>query len=315
MIEVITCENGLKKGILAKAIKSKKNTSTWVNVTEPTKEEIKNLKSTFNLHQTTVDDITSSRMRPKVEQFPNYIFFTLFSLKTENNTIKQNPIIFILGENYLISLSHKKIDSIEEFSKAGSNLGDCMKLGIDHLFHKILESIINNYFPQLETIDNELDKLENLALTNPNPNVLERLMKVKRELQNLRKVIFPQREIISNISLGRYSCIKEEAKTYFRDLYDHTVILTDIIEDYRETVTSVMEVNLSVTSNKLNEIMKVLTIIATVLMPLTLIASIYGMNFKFMPELNWRYGYFITLGLMLFVLIITIIFLKRKKWI
>lgn len=315
MIEVITYEKELKKRTLTKEIINKKDAKVWVNVTEPSKEEIRQLKDIFNLHKTTTEDILASRVRPNAEQFQNYTLVTLFSLKTENNIIKQNPIIFILGTNFLLTASRQKIDLIEEFSKQKNIVEDSLKQGHDYLFHKILGLIINNYFPQLETIDNELDRLENLALTNPNPNVLARLMKVKRELQNLRKVIYPQREVISNISLGRYSYISEDTKTYFRDLYDHMVILTDILEDYREIITSVMEVNLSVTSNNLNEVMKVLTVIATVLMPLTLIASIYGMNFKFMPELNWKYGYFITLGVMLLVLIITIIFLKKKKWI
>ncbi len=313
MIEVMSCEKTLKREVLEKSLTKKSN--VWINLTEPSKDDVKHLESIFDIHKTTADDILISRRRPKVEQFHNYTLVAFFNLKTENNAIKQSPIIFILGKNYLITSSHQKISLIEELLKQRNKIEEYLKKGHDYLFYKLLELMINNYFPQLETIDNELDKLENLALTNPNPNVLERLMNVKRELQGLRKVIYPQREAISNISLGRYNFISEDTKTYCRDLYDHMVILTDLLEDYRETIASVMEINLSVTSNKLNEVMKVLTVIATVLMPLTLIASIYGMNFKFMPELNWKYGYFITLGFMLVVLVITVIFLKRKKWI
>ena len=147
------------------------------------------------------------------------------------------------------------------------------------------------------------------------PAVLERLFKIKRKLLKFRKVIYPQREAINNLSLSMYKNLSKESIFLFKDIYDDMLIITDLVEDLRETISSILEVHLSVTSNRLNEIMKVLTIISTIFIPLTLIASIYGMNFKFMPELEWKYGYHWALGVMGLVFIFMLIYLKRKKWI
>src|SRR3989344_2548044 len=283
MLEVIYLDGGIRISNSLSYFNPK--LKTWVDVTNPSREELRKIKEFFNLHKNTIDDCSLVGNRPKVSQIGDYTLIIFYALSKEFN---MHEVCFVFGRNFLLSFHKDKIDGFEKINE--------------------------NYFSVLENLEYKLDDLENKALKNPEPAVLEELFKTKRKLLKVRKVIYPQREAINNLYVTSYKNLSKDSMSYFRDIHDDLLIITDLVEDFRETISSILEVHLSVTSNKLNEIMKVLTIFATVLMPLTLIASIYGMNFDFMPELKWRYGYFYILGFMVFVLVITVLFLKKKKW-
>jgi len=304
MLEVIT-NKGKRVNTLTDLNKSN---NYWVSLTSPTKEEIKELKQKFNLHTTTTKDFSTKKLRPNIEQFNHYNLIVTYTLEYKNI----EPLIIIYGKNFLITSSHEKLKIIEKIKQDKEELNEIIDKGPEFLLHLILERSIENLFPLIEEKDKELDILENQALKKPNSKVLERIFEIKREFTKVRRIIYPEREIISSLI---NSTKDKEAQVYFRDAYDNTILLIDLIDDQRERITNILEIHLSVTSNKLNEVMKVLTVIATVLMPATLIASIYGMNFEFMPELTWKYGYFFALGVIIVVMIITLIILKRKKWV
>ncbi|HLC86530.1 MAG TPA: magnesium/cobalt transporter CorA [Candidatus Nanoarchaeia archaeon] len=309
MLEVIYLDGGIRISNSLSYFNPK--LKTWVDVTNPSREELRKIKEFFNLHKNTIDDCSLVGNRPKVSQIGDYTLIIFYALSKEFN---MHEVCFVFGRNFLLSFHKDKIDGFEKIKSNREKLKDSMGLGIDFVLHELIEKINENYFSVLENLEYKLDDLENKALKNPEPAVLEELFKTKRKLLKVRKVIYPQREAINNLYVTSYKNLSKDSMSYFRDIHDDLLIITDLVEDFRETISSILEVHLSVTSNKLNEIMKVLTIFATVLMPLTLIASIYGMNFDFMPELKWRYGYFYILGFMVFVLVITVLFLKKKKW-
>ncbi len=314
MIEILNLENKTIKK-LGDKLNINRNSKNWISLTNPTKEELKDIEKKFNLHKTTIEEFSEHKIISKIEEFDNYLLIRLVNAEIVETKIKVEQITIVLDKNTLITSTTNKINFIEKLKKDQRTLNEILNKGPDFLLNTIIEKTITNYFPLIENLDNELDTLENQALKNPEHKVLERLFRIKRELIKLRRILYPKREVLSNLLNNQTKLIDKEIKTYFRDSYDNLLVIIDLVEDQRDRINSILEVHLSVTSNKLNEIMKVLTIISTILIPLTFIASIYGMNFKNMPELDWRYGYFLVLGIMGIILLITILYIKKKKWI
>ncbi len=309
MIEVNYLEGNIKTSNNLNSINTKNR--TWIDIINPSREDLNKIKRLFNIHNTIIEDCLVTGNRPKAEQVQNSLLVIIYTL---NEDVTTKEICFILGKTFLVSLHRETIPIFERLKQDKEKLKDSIKLGMDFLLHKFLSNIIEDYFPVLEKLENELNELENKALKNPEPEVLEKLFKTKRKLLRIRKIIYPQREAINTLSISSHTVLPKESNLYFRDIYDDMLIITDLVEDFRETISSILEVHLSVTSNKLNEIMKVLTIISTIFIPMTLVASVYGMNFKYLPELEWRYGYYWAIGFMGLILILMLIYLKRKKW-
>jgi magnesium transporter len=193
--------------------------------------------------------------------------------------------------------------------------GKIRKMGADYLAYALLDAIVDSYFIVIEKIAEKIELLEEKLITSPTKETLHNMHALKREMIFLRKSVWPLREVLGYLERIESSLIKEPTKMYFRDVYDHTVQVIDSIETYREIISEMFDIYLSSISNKLNEVMKVLTIIATIFMPLTLITGIYGMNFKYMPELEWRYGYYTVIGVIVLIGVSMAIYFKRKKWI
>ncbi|MBS3167734.1 magnesium/cobalt transporter CorA [Candidatus Woesearchaeota archaeon] len=309
MLEVISFDKVLKK---TSKLDTKKFSKFWISLTNPTKEELREIKQEFNIHKTTINNF-STKKRPKIEKFDNYNSIIIYDVKLEDNKLKTEPVHIILSKNFLITITQEPIKVIENLKKDKETLEEVINKNPEFLLHAIAEEILNNYFLTLEENDRELNLIESKVLKNVEPSILEKLFMIKRELIKIRRITYPQREIISNLLSN--SNIDKEVSAYLRDLHENIILAIDLIDDQRERINSILEVHLSVTSNKLNEVMKVLTVIATILMPATLIASIYGMNFKFMPELGWKYGYLFALSLIIIVIILALVILKRKKWI
>jgi magnesium transporter len=285
----------------------------WIDLTEPTKEELESLTSMFDIHPLVLEDMSKVGTRPKVESFPEYDFIVIYGLYI-GEKIRVVELDFIIGRNFIISSHGKKIESYEGFKRDASRVEALLRKGPDFMLHQLIDLEIDNYMPIISSLDTELEELEKKAIHSPTPQMLTKLFDIKRQLLNVRKVSSPERDVLSQLAKRDYEYISEHAEAYFRDVYDHIIRINDQIENYREVISSILEVHLSVTSNKLNEIMKVLTVIATLMMPITAIAGIYGMNFKYMPELGWKYGYFAILAVMLVITIWLVIYMKRKKW-
>jgi magnesium transporter len=224
-------------------------------------------------------------------------------------------VSIVFGPNWLISLQEKEgslLDPVRE--RIRNEKGRLRKAGVDYLAHALLDTIVDSYFAVLDKFGEKIENVEEALIGRPSPETLRAIQALKREIIFLRKSVWPLREMIGGLGRSDSPLIREPSAIYFRDVYDHAVQVIDTIETYRDMLSGMLDIYLSSISNRMNEIMKVLTIIATVFMPLTFLAGVYGMNFKYMPELEWRWGYFALWGAMIVVAIVMLIYFRRKKW-
>jgi magnesium transporter len=271
----------------------------------------------FGLHPLTLEDILNTEQRPKIDDHGEYLYIVLrfFSESVPDHALLPEQISIVLGPNWLISLQEKAgplFDPVRERLRNGR--GRLRKGGTDNLAHALLDGIVDSYFVVLDRLGERVETLEEALIGRPDPATLRAIQSLKREMLLLRKSVWPLREMIGSFGRSGSPLIREASLIYFRDVYDHAVQAMDTIETYRDMLSGMLDIYLSSISNRMNEIMKVLTIIATVFMPLTFMAGVYGMNFKYMPELEWPWGYFGLWGLMLLIAMIMLIFFRRKRW-
>ncbi len=292
---------------------------TWINVDGIHKVEIpEKLGECYGFHPLIIEDILNSDQRPKIEDFGDYIYIVLkmLNLDSRTNSIISEQISLILGPNFVISFQEGHegdvFNPVRERLRAGK--GKIRKMGADYLAYSLIDSIVDNYFIILEKLGEKIESLEERLVTNPTGNVLREIHNLKREMLFLRKSVWPLREVISTMAKGESSLIHPSTGIYLRDIYDHTIHVVDTIETFRDMVSGMLDIYLSSISNRMNAVMKVLTIIATIFMPLTFLAGVYGMNFKHMPELEWKLGYPLIVLVMLIVAVIMLFFFRKKKW-
>jgi magnesium transporter len=299
--------------------------ATWVDVRGLGNEETwLQLKNVFNLHPTAVEDIVHVPQRPHVEEFDNQlvIIARMVTLQDDHRGFIGEQISFVLGENYLLTVQEEPYYDCLEFvrQRLHTDKSQIRKEGLDYLMYALLDSIIDGFFPILEMYGELIESLEEEVVTSPSPQTLATIYGIKRELLILRRAIWPQRDVISTLIRDRNELISDEVRIYLRDCYDHAVQVLDIVETYRELASSLTDIYLSFVSNRMNEVMKLLTIVSSIFIPLTFIAGVYGMNFNTqaspynMPELNWYWGYVATLGVMLIIAIVMVIFFWRRGW-
>ena len=295
-----------------------KPTVTWINVDGLHQVEIlEKIGECYGFHPLVMEDILNTDQRPKMEDYGDYIYIVLKMLDqgNKNNEIVTEQISFILGPNFVISFQEKEgdvFDPTRERIKNGK--GRIRKMGADYLAYSLLDSIVDSYFIILEKLGEKIEFLEEKLITRPTPETLQTIHHLKREMIFLRKAVWPLREVISGLERNESSLIMESTRIYLRDVYDHTIQTIDTIETFRDMVSGMLDIYLSSVSNRLNSVMKVLTIIATIFMPLTFLAGIYGMNFKYMPELEWRWGYPVIWLIMIGIGVFMLAYFKKKKW-
>jgi magnesium transporter len=295
-----------------------KPTVSWINVDGIHDAEIiKKLGKDFDWHPLTLEDIMNPRQRPKVEKFDPYIFIVLkmLSYDEKEEKVLEEQVCLILGDHYVFSFQEKEGDIFNPVrDRIISGLGRIRKKGADYLAYSIIDVVVDHYFIILENLGDKVEQLEDTLTGKPDESILNKIHSLKREMILLRKSVWPLREMINGLERIESSLIHKETLRFFRDVYDHTIQVIDTIETYRDMIFSMHDTYLSTISNRMNEVMKVLTIIATLFIPLTFIAGIYGMNFEFMPELKWPFGYFAVLGIMALVALVMVIYFKKKKW-
>ena len=294
------------------------STVTWINVDGIHKvENIEKIGNHFGVHSLVQEDIVHTEQRPKVEEFEDHIYIVLkmIAYDEENKRTLSEQVSLILGPNYVISFQERQgdiFDSIRE--RIRNSKGRIRKMGADYLAYTLLDTVVDHYFLVLEKFGERIIELEDELVSNPRPEDLQEIHRLKREMIYLRKSVWPLREVISNLEKTETSLIVQSTQIYLRDVYDHTIQIIDTVETYRDMLSGMHDTYLSSISNRMNEIMKVLTIIATIFIPLTFIAGIYGMNFDFMPELGWKWAYFALWGVILGIALIMIFYFRRKKW-
>jgi magnesium transporter len=269
------------------------------------------------MHRLTLADIVNVPQRPKVEEHESYLFvLTVMASITSAMKLGVEQMGLILGDGYLLTFQHDYgdvFDPVRERIRDGR--GPIRRSGSDYLAYALLDAVVDGYFPVLEQIGEELEELENEVVNNPDESILKRIYQAKREMLGLRRAVWPQRESISSLTRDEHPFISKTVRVYFRDTYDHVAQVIDIIETYRELAGSFMDIYLSSLSNRMNEVMKVLTLFATVFMPLSFLAGIYGMNFEYMPELKLRWAYPMFWIFILSIAIAMLTFFVKRGWI
>ncbi len=294
-----------------------KDEITWITVDGLQDTELmEELGNIFKLHPLVLEDILNTNQRPKMEDYGDYLYVVLNNFTGADEVdLTSEQISIVLGRNFVLSFREKESAIFQPIrERLSCNKGRIRKAGADYLVHAIIDNIVDNYFIVLEALEEKIEFLEDDLVKRTTPVTLQAINKLKRELILLRKSLWPLREAISTLERLDSQLIGGSTGIYFKDIYDHVIAVIDSVETYRDMLSNMLDIYLSAVSNKLNEVMKVLTIIATLFMPLTFLAGIYGMNFKHMPELEWRWGYFIVLGIMLSVAMFMIFYFKRKKW-
>jgi magnesium transporter len=296
-----------------------KPTITWINVEGVHKVEmIEKLGECYGFHPLVLEDILNTDQRPKMEIYGNYIYIVLKMIYDGdiNHLIEMEQVSLILGSNFVISFQEGRegdvFNPVRERIRSGKGL--IRKMGSDYLAYSLLDTIVDNYFLILEKLGEKIELLEEELVTHPTNKTLQEIQKIKNEMIFTRRAVWPLREVISGLGRKESPLVKETTEIYLRDVYDHTVQVMDTIETYREMLSGMLDIYLSSVSNRLNSVMKVLTIIATIFMPLTFIAGIYGMNFKYMPELEWRWSYPAIWLIIVIIGISMLIYFRKKKW-
>ncbi|MCA0131864.1 magnesium/cobalt transporter CorA [Winogradskyella alexanderae] len=291
---------------------------TWINVDGlKHTDKIEDIGKQYNLHPLVLEDIVNTSQRPKIDEYDDYLFVVLKMLyynKEENIVIEQ--VSFVLGKNYVLTFQESEGDvfgTIRE--RLRLNNGRIRGMKSDYLLYALVDAVVDNYFGIIETLGNKIEDLETELFTGyAREDINIEVQQLKREILKVRRAIFPLREIINRIEKGDHPLIYKRTITYYRDIYDHLIQVSENIDIYREMIWSLMDMYMTTISNKMNEVMKVLTIIATIFIPLTFIAGIYGMNFDHIPELHYKYSYFILWGIMILLFLAMLYYFKRKKW-
>lgn len=297
---------------------------TWINIDGLHQSEVlEKLGSCYGIHPLVLEDILTDQ-RPKLEDYDDYLFIVLKMLYYEeegddelgDSKIDMDQVSIILGPNFIISFKEKEVDVFDPLrSRLRTAKGKIRKQGADYLAYSMMDAVVDHYFLIMEKLGERFEELEDAVVANPEPDVLPAIYNLKRDMLFLRKSVWPLREAISKMQRTDSHLVSESTQIYLRDVYDHTIQVIENIETFRDMSASLLETYLSSLSNRLNEVIKLLTIISTIFIPLTFLAGLYGMNFRFMPELESPWGYPAVLIFMLLVVVTMLTYFHRKKWI
>lgn len=292
----------------------------WLDLHAPTPEEAAVLLRVFRFHPVAVEDALEDNTHPKVDDYGEYLYVVLHGvlddkLKEDDATVEMHEVDFFLGKNFLVTHHEQLSRSVEKVWDRMRRQPEFFVGGPDYIFQAIVEQMIDRYMPVIEAFDERIDELEDRVFEGKaGPKVLEQIFDYKRTSLKLRRTVHPQREVIRNLSAGQYPIISKEAQILLRDVYDHLFTVAELIESYRDLLSGALDAHLSVTSNKMNEIMKTLTIITTILMPIAVLSGIYGMNFDYMPFTKPVWGFFFVTTVMIALGGGMVAFVIRRGW-
>ncbi len=296
--------------------KFKSNKVNWINLDGLHDQKmVQKIGEHFNLHSLLLEDIASDH-QPKVEEYEDYLFFTLKMLyRIEDDNIDYEQISFVLGKDYLLSFQEKEGDLFGPFrERIRLDQGKVRKKKADYLLYRLIDIIVDNYYNVLDAIGAQIEQIEEDIYDNPSEKAFKKIQGLKKELIFLRKALYPLRDAVSKLIKDENGFIETGTIRYFADVYDHVAHLIDALDTYKDLTSGLMDIHINTQNTKMNEVIKVLTVISTIFMPLTFIVGIYGMNFDFMPELRWTFGYPLVMAIMFVVVIIMIVYFKFKKW-
>ena len=290
----------------------------WVNIDGLHEvETLSEIGRVFGLHPLVLEDILNTDQRPKTEDYNDYFFLVLkmINYTKETGEIEEEQLSLVLGKDFVLSFQETEGDVFDPIrERLRTDKSRARSLGADFLGYALLDAIVDSYFTILEGLGDRIEGLELELVTDPAPQTLRRLHEMKRTMIQLRRSIWPLREVIAGLEKSRIEIIHPETRLFLRDVYDHTIQVIDQVETDRDILSGMLDIYLSSQSMRLNEVMKVLTIISTIFIPLTFLAGVYGMNFENMPEIGWPYSYYVLWGVMLAIAGGMLIFFRRKNW-
>ncbi|SEQ32991.1 magnesium transporter [Hyunsoonleella jejuensis] len=291
---------------------------TWLNINGLNYvNDIEKLGTNYNIHPLVMEDIVNIAQRPKIDEYDDYLFVVLKMLYyDEFKTIVSEQVSFILGKNYVLTFQEAEGDVFDAIrDRIRHAKGRVRTMDADYLLYTLIDAIVDHYFGVIEVLGDKIEDFETKIFSGQIEEDASRsIQELKREILRVRRAIFPLREVLNRIEKNESNLIHAKTLTYFRDIYDHLIQVSENIDIYREMIWSLMDMYMTTISNKMNEVMKVLTIMASIFIPLTFIAGIYGMNFQYMPELQSKYGYFVVWGVMVLIFLGLLYYFKRKKW-
>lgn len=294
-----------------------KPTVSWINV-EGLHEVavIDELCSHFGIHPLTVEDILNTTQRPKFEVFDDYAFIVMKMIYFDEEalSLERDQVSIVLGPNFVLSFQERSAEAFDPVRARIKGRGRIANYGTDYLAYALMDAMVDTYFNVLERIDEILEGLEEEVLTDPRRQTIENIHSLKRAIIQFRRMAWPLREVVNGFEKMENTLLRASTALYLRDLYDHAIQVVETLDAQRDISTGLLDAYLSGVSNRLNDVMKVLTIFASIFIPLTFVAGIYGMNFRYMPELEWKYGYFAALGAMAVIGLSLLAFFKRKNW-
>jgi magnesium transporter len=294
-----------------------RNRKNWINIDGLTDRKlIEQVAEAFDLHYLIIEDVMNVDHQPKTDELDNHLFLTMkMFYRFEEDKIDYEHISFVLGENYLLSFQEKEGDIFALLrTRIKQENGIIRKRGTDYLLYRLVDTIVDSYYSVLEKIGEQVEAVEENISNNPTVKDFQQIQKIRKEFIYLRRVVYPLREAINKIVKNENGFIDENNEKYFADVYDHIIHLIDSLDTYKDLTSTMMDLYMNTINYKMNEVMKLLTIITTIFIPLSFIAGIYGMNFDNMPELRWDNGYFGVLAIMGSIFILMIVYFRYKKW-
>ena len=292
---------------------------SWINVDGVHDTEIlEQIGDQFNLHPLVLEDVATAGQRPKVEDYGEYVYLILYMLQRgeEPGTVHHEQVSIVLGPRFVLSFQEAPGDVFDPVrGRIRHGRGRIRRSGSDYLAYALADTVVDHYFVVAEAFSQQLENLEDELLEETEDDIPVTINHLRRELMYVRRSIWPLREVISMLQRSDNELVSAEIRPFLRDIYDHTIQVVDVIETYRELSSSLLDLHLSQISNRMNEVMKVLTIIGTIFIPLTFVAGIYGMNFEHMPELSWPWAYPLLLVLMAVLAVSLVIYFRRREWI
>lgn len=292
----------------------------WVSLEQPVEAELLSiLRDTFHFHPLAIEDCQSEGYQaPKVDDFGDYLFIIVHALQPDFplDQLDTMELDLFLGPNYLVT-SYKcpYMPPVQSMWERLSRDERPIERGADFLCHNILDHLVDAYMPLIDNMDEEIDQIEDQVLDKPKPALLQRILSLKHSILVLRRVVAPQREVLNRLSRDDLPQIAPAHRIYYRDIYDHLTRIHDLSESVRDVATGTLDTYLSASSNRLNEVMKALTIVSTIFLPLSFLAGVYGMNFEYLPELHWRYGYYLVWGIFISIVVGMLGYFRWREWI
>jgi len=309
LIKEVSLEDALQEG-------KGKQSCVWINLFDPSEQEITAISQALALHELTVEDLLSPKVRPKVEEFEDHLFvvFKAMNFNKGEDILDMINLNFLLFKNMLITVHIETLKSITELQDEVKKRPKILKQGVDFLFYSILDRVVDKYLPLLDELADELDEVEKRLFEEFDPKVSETIFKIKASIAQLRKRVAPQREILLNLSGRQHQLINPKTQVYLRDVYDHIIRVHDNLESYRDIIQGAMDSYMTQVSNRMNDVMKTLSIVATVMMPLAFLTGLYGTNFEVLPGSKGPYAFWIFIAIMTGILVLNAAYFKWKKW-